>query len=402
MKDLIPVFLVLLLLTAQKSLAVSSACTLLQMQLPSDIRMTEEELSTYRQKLQTECRWQQAYTALKNELSTKYNISPEQISEYQAMRFIRRGDFENSKAKEIPVELTYQIKREQYNLPNDQKSPVIWDNWSKGILQLNNLRQALLNGEYFTFAKLVQAHINFFQLSDEVGDDGNPPDLGVMKPAVMNDNYWWELSTAKEAADAKAITKAINDHYRSMGLLPRFSEEKLNLVIDVRQALKRQPPENKNVIAYVWTVFSGASRANQTHLQNILQFVKSIMTQALNNQPLLWNNKAMTPAEAAFLAQKFYVGVHPFSEGNGRTGRLMQELILTAMDMPHGSSGDLMDYDVLTTFPDYYSRAMQSNLQLMQKMKTCLEIYETNAPALLVNSDQLSIKLSSKILNNTI
>jgi len=392
------VFVVLLILTAQKTFAVSNACSLLQAALPDDVQMSETEVTAYRLKLQNECWWMQAYQELKSQLLSRYQLTPEQISEYQAMRFIRRADYETAKATEVPVELIYQIKRDQYQLPLDQRSSVIWDNWSKGILQLTNLRSAIQNGEAFTYAKLEQAHVNFFQLSDEVGDDANPPHPGVMKPPVPSDYYWWELSGPQEAAEAKAVTSAINNHYKELGLLPNFPEAKLNLVIDVRQAVRRQPPEKKNVIEYVWVVFSGQTRANMTHLQNILKFVQHMLTQALQNRTLIWNGKALTPAEVAMLAQKFYVGVHPFAEGNGRTGRLMQELILTVMDMPHGSSGDLMDYDVLTTFPDYYRRAMQSNVQLMHKMKTCLEIYRQNSPEELIQTDQRAIDYSCRIL----
>jgi hypothetical protein len=400
MKTTAFIFLILLFLTAQKTLAVSNACSLLQSELPADIQMTVEEVTAYRQKLQNECWWMQAYQNFKTQLESKHRLIPEQISEYQAMRFIRRGDYETARSTEVPVELIYQIKRDQYQLPLDQRSPIIWQNWSKGILQLNNLRSAIQNGEHFTYAKLEQAHVNFFQLSDEVGDDANPPHPGIMKPPMPMDYYWWEL-TPQEAPEAKAVTNAINKHYRELGLLPNFPEAKLNLVIDVRQALKRQPPDKKNVIEYVWAVFSGQTRANRTHLQNILKFVQDMMTQSLQDKPLIWNGKAMTPAEVALLAQKFYVGVHPFAEGNGRTGRLMQELILTVMEMPHGSSGDLMDYDVLTTFPDYYRRAMQANVQLMQKMKTCLEIYEQNQPAQLIQTDQRSIDYSCRILKTS-
>lgn len=401
MRNLNSIFLILLLLTVQKALAVSSACSLLNTNLPPHISMTAEETASYRQKLQTECWWQQAYSQLRIELQSKYQLTPEQISEYQAMRFIRRYDFENAKASDIPVELIYQIRRDQYQLPNDQKSPVIWDNWSKGILQLNNLRQAIVEGEKFTYAKLEQAHVNFFQLSDEVGDDANPPYPGVMKPPMTNDNYWWELKP-EEAPAAKAVTAAINTHYRQLGLLPNFAEAKLNFVLDVRQAVKRQPPEKSNVIEYVWVIFSGQTRANRTHLDNILNFIQVMVDQALQDRPLIWKGKAMTPAEVALLAQKFYVGVHPFAEGNGRTSRLIQELILTIMDMPHGSSGDLMESDVLTSFPDYYRQAMQGNVQLMQKMKSCLEAYQLVPPQQLVNTDQKSIDYSCRILKNKI
>ena len=43
-----------------------------------------------------------------------------------------------------------------------------------------------------------------------------------------------------------------------------------------------------------------------------------MFTQALNNEHMVWNGRLLTPMEVGYLAQKFYVGVHPFAEGNGR------------------------------------------------------------------------------------
>ncbi len=77
-------------------------------------------------------------------------------------------------------------------------------------------------------------------------------------------------------------------------------------------------------------------------------------------------------------AQHPVYGHAPFSEGNGRTSRFMQELVLTALGLPHGSSGDLMDIDVLTPFPKYYQTAMSSTTNLMSSMESCLEQYKTN------------------------
>lgn len=387
-------------LFAEATMAVSNACSLLNVELPAGLQMSVSEASSYRSKLQAECQWMRGYHDVKSQLQEKYHLTPEEISEYQAMRFVRRSDYENAKAAEIPVELIYQIKRDQYQLPNSQKSPIIWQNWSKGILQLKNLREAILAGQAFDYPKLAQAHVNFFQLSEEVGDAANPPHVGIMKPPGMQDHYWWEFTTPQEASAAKAVTTAVNAHYRELGLLPNFAEEKLNLVIDVRQAVKRQPPEKSNVIEYAWVIYSGQTRANPTHLQNILRFIQVMIAQALQDQPLIWNGKAMTPAEVAYLAQKFYVGVHPFAEGNGRTSRLIQELILTSMNMPHGSSGDLMEYDVLTTFPDYYNRAMQGNRQVIEKMKSCLQIYETQPPSF-ADGAQLSMDYSCRILKKS-
>ncbi len=390
--------LILVLLLAPSVWAVSSPCSLAEQEIPSDLNMTAEDINIYKQRLGVECWWKKTNDILTYELA-KHNIRAESITEYQAMRFIRREDFDSSKKHEIPVEVTYQIKRDQYALPIDQRSSIIWDNWVKGISQLSPLREAILRGEHYTYDKLKQSHIKFFQLSDEVGDASNPPDVGVIKPPAMQDNYWWSFSTDQEASDAKKMVDAINGHYKSLELLPHFADENLNKVLDVRTAVKRQP-KGSSTIEYVSAIYSGNTRANLTHVQNILHFVRTMLTQALNNKVLIWNGKLMTPAEVAYLAQKFYVGVHPFSEGNGRTSRLLQELILTSMGLPHGSSGDLMESDVLTLFPDYYNQAMKANINLMEKMKTCLEIYKTNPPSLLVTTDQKNIDYSCRILKS--
>jgi hypothetical protein len=399
-RHLLASLLFLILLISPSAWAVSNSCSLLQSATPPELKLSAEEESLYRKKLRTECWIIQTNNILKTQLQSRFQLSLEQITEYQAMRFIRRVDFENSKASETPVELTYQIHESQYELPNSQKSSIIWDNWVKGISQLSSLREGILKGEAFTYEKLKQAHINFFLLSDEVGDNANPPDVGVIKPPSTNDNYWWVLETPQDIEQAKAAVNTINEQYRSLGLLPHFADETLNRVLDVRMTVRRQPPEKQNVIEYVTAIFSGQTRANLTHLQNILNFVRTMLNLAIQNRPLVWNGHLMTPGEVAYLAQKFYVGVHPFSEGNGRTSRLLQELILTTMDMPHGSSGDLMDDDVLTTFPDYYSKAMQSNVALMQKMKNCLEVYIANPPAQWMNGDQSAIDYSCRILKN--
>ena len=384
--------LTILILAGQTSNAISDACSLMQIEIPASLNMSQNEITLYQQRLRTECWWTQAYRQFRSDLQTKFQLTPDLVTEYQAMRFVRRVDFENSKNNNIPIEKTYQILRSQYALPNDQKSSVIWDNWVKGIAQLIPAKQSVLNGDFFDYEKLKKVHIGFFQLSNEVGDDANPPDVGVIKPPVPEDNYWWDFATQQEADAAKVIVDGINDYYRSMGLLPHFADDKLNRILDVRLAVKRQPSDKQNVIEYVNVIFSGQSRANLTHIQNILDFVRTMLSQALQNQPLVWNNKVMTPAEVAYLAQKFYVGVHPFSEGNGRTSRFIQELVLTTMDMPHGSSGDLMDSDVLTSFPDYYNQAMTANIKLMQTMKNCVNLYAQSSP------DDSSLPYSCRVL----
>lgn len=387
------------LIASVNSLAISNSCSLLQQALPAELNLSSQEVELYQAKLKSECWWTQAYHQLKKELQTNFQLNIENITEYQAMRFVRRVDYENSKAKEIPVQLTYQVQKSQYQLPNEQKSSIIWDNWIKGILQLPQYRERVAKGEVFDYNSLKRVHVGFFQLSREVGDYAHVPDEGVIKPPVENDNYWWDFANPQDAEEARRVVQLINDHYRSLGLLPNFTEEKLNRILDVRTAVKRQTPDRQNIIEYVEAIYSGQTRANPTHIQNILNFIKIMLNQALQNKHLVWNgNKLMTPAEVAFLAQKFYVGVHPFSEGNGRTSRFIQELILSVMNMPHGASGDLMDYDVLTTFPEYYRLAMSHNIKLMQSIKSCFDFYVKTPPQSFILTDQKQVNYNCRIL----
>ena len=389
---------IFVLTQAQLALAISDSCTLQSSPLPSHVTAPAQAIQSYRNKLKTECDITNRYRYLKSELNSKYRLALTDISEYQAMRFVRRVNFEDSKAKEIPVELTYQINRAQYNLPNDQKSSVIWDNWIKGISQLENIRNGVVQGRVFDFEALKRAHVGFFQLSSEVGDDAHIPDEGVIKPPSDYDNYWWAFETEAEAKSALSIVNTINDHYERMGLLPSFPDPRLKKVLDVRQAQKRQPDDRKNVIEYVWVIYSGQTKANKEHVTNILYFANTLMKAAINNEHLIWNGVPLTPMEVAYLTQKFYVGVHPFSEGNGRTGRLLQELILAVMDMPHGSSGDLMDSDVLSTFPDYYNQAMTGQVNVLNTVLNCLTEYSQLSHINLAKAPLQNVNYSCRIL----
>jgi len=72
------------------------------------------------------------------------------------------------------------------------------------------------------------------------------------------------------------------------------------------------------------------------------------------------------------------VQVHPFSEGNGRTSRFIQELILTSLGLPHGASGTLMNIDVYSPPENYYVTAMQKTEELIGRMESCLDTYKVS------------------------
>ena len=76
----------------------------------------------------------------------------------------------------------------------------------------------------------------------------------------------------------------------------------------------------------------------------------------------------VSPIELSAIVQKTFVTIHPFSDGNGRTSRAVQDLILESFDMPYSPGGDLQN-DVLE-YPEVY---IQNTYNSMESMLTFLE-----------------------------
>lgn len=367
---------------SSQTMAISDACSLSQKALPQGHKMITEQIKIYQSKLEKECALTKTYREVRTILNDKFGyLSLDKITEYQAMRFVVRADYERARQSNTLITKVYQIERSDYSLPEEQRSSVIWDNWEAGIKQLQGSREKVLRGQGFTVDDLTKVHIGFFTLSKEEGDDAWNPMEGLFKQENEHDNYWWNFNSASEAADAKRIVNEINAEYRDLGLTGSSGDADLDNVLRVKNSLKRQSPEKKDVVEYVDAIYSGDTRANRMHVDRIFKFINAMLAQALKGEHLLWNGRLLTPMEVGYLAQKFYVGVHPFAEGNGRTSRYILELFMTSFDMPHGSSGDLMSNDVLMTFKDYYELAYVSNAKLMNDMIECINQYGKNNPA---------------------
>ncbi|MBC7742475.1 MAG: Fic family protein [Bdellovibrionaceae bacterium] len=389
--------------------AISDACTLQRQPEPQGLSMSGADFDKYFRTLQRECELTTRFRNARNLLEGKYGFPIERLTEYQALRYLRRVDYNNAIAMNVPVEYLYQINYPKDPIPMELRQRIIWDNWIEGLTQLAPARQKILNGGDFTVQDLQNVHRGFYRKSTEIsgsvpaaGDHAHEADPGHIKPGADNDNFWWVVKPP-ESYTVRAVVREINETYRNLGLTDS-SPDYMN-VLQVKTAREYMdylrnlasiaiPGRNQQLLKHVEEVqnriykgefttesellFSGDSRANLKNLKSILSFVNKMFDQAQKNQHMQWNGRLITPAQVAYLAQKFYVGVHPFSEGNGRTSRFIQELVLTSFDMPHGSSGDLMDTDILMSFDQYYKLAIDSNINLITAVEGCIKQYETN------------------------
>lgn len=362
----------------QAEAGIPNVCELIGRPAPAGIQGME--FSSYQKRLESECELSEKKKELEARARSLYGISLEQISLYQGIRYLERSAFDKSREAGLPLELTYQIAYADYSKPVNERSPIIWQNWLNGITQLGPFRMKLESGKKVTVDDLLNVHAGFYRLSTEFCPklpDGkrcghnNDPHPGSFKPSnsLEPDRYWWKFDNVEEALKAKQSADEFNRLYADMEILgvtyaedgPAASE-----VISVRK------------IGEQYAMYSGDSKANPQHLEGLLRFVNGTLTAARQGQHMTWNGKLMTPGQVAFLAQQFFVQIHPFSEGNGRLSRFLQEAILTSFGLPHGANGDLMDDDVLTSNPKYYDTAINATWEHLIDVEHCVESVYVN------------------------
>ena len=348
--------------------AFPDVCTLANTDVAPMAGITAEEVAAYKTKINDECALSEKYQQMQIKARQRFGITLEQISEYQAMRYIRRSDYESAKGRQIPPHLTYQLLEADGNKPNEQRSSLVWDNFVTGIAQVSEDRARVQNGSKFELNDLLRAHRGFYRLSNEVGDFGHDPLLGQLRPPNPNDRHWWRVK-ADDVPRTKAIVDQLNEAYEELGLVPSALDTLYTENNYMTEILRLKPATDGVGMA----MYESDSRAVAKHVSLLLSLIDANLAQARQGRPMIWKGHLMTPAQLAFLAQQAFVQIHPFSDGNGRTSRFVQELILTAFNLPPGSSGDLMDNDVLTLHADYYAKAITASRNLLLSVDQCLE-----------------------------
>lgn len=355
-----------IILCFQSAYAFQNVCALKN--TPLDVsKFSAENVADYQSKLEQECRLQEKFSEFRRRVE-KNHVRIDQISGYQALRYVQRSFYSGALASDKPVEQIYQATAEigKSDLNDPRRSTEVWRNFATGIKSLDKVKTQILEGKSFDLATLIKVHKGFYTESCELGQFTHIPNPGIIKHCGDRNaplSPWWSFKSLEAAQKAKAVVDVTMAKYENMGLVPAPVAYNPNahkvLFVDLDRL----------------TIHSGHECENNKHLTTILDLINTMLDQARKNQHMVWKGQLMSPAELAYLAQQFYVHIHPFYEGNGRTSRFIQELILSLFDMPVGSSGDLMDDDVLTTPSEYYKLAIKANNDQLDSLSNCITGY---------------------------
>lgn len=355
----------LVFLTSQAEAQFKDACSLAATPLPAEKKITAGEKASYLLKLNNECQLQKKYQALEREIRVSYGLTLDNVTVYHALRYVQRSYYDQAKKDGVPLEVLYQKNKADYALSLNQRSTEIWDNWTIGLRQFPGFVERLRRNPHITLDDIKTLHKGFFAISTEVGDYSNPITPGQMKGLGNNTVNWYKITPDSRVRAFQITIDNINKRYAELQLIPAPipGDATAHLPIRVRQ----------HAADMGFYFYSAAAEMVETHMNNILRLLNHQLEQGARGEHMFWNGRPLTPAEIAYTVQQFFVHVHPFVDGNGRTSRFLQEAVLTLFQLPFGASGDLMAIDMAMTQSDYYNTAMLRNKLQLDAVSYCVD-----------------------------
>lgn len=304
-----------------------------------------------------DCRIQDRFNKVRAKLSAR-KININQIAEYKALRFIDRASWERAKFyKTAPLNI--------YN-----PAPDTWRIWEKGIDFLFKSQTMKINSEKLSEINRVLLTDGITNVKDKKTDQSKKP--GEYRKLMDNSVVFCIASNISKSEEL--ITNSDN-------LMKRFQEnweQKSGISLaDVQRKISPDfPREILGMRSYMlvtqypcgadgFGAFISFSPAHFVPIQIslIVAFIES------NLKAFKENRSVISPIEFATVVQKWLVSVHPFADGNGRTSRAVQDMIMAYFGLPFVPAGDLQNdamEDVYTYIDNTYQK-IESMLETLEK-----------------------------------
>lgn len=306
---------------------------------------------------------------------TSQNINVNELAEYRLLRFVDRNSYEKAAQFELPPSQIY------------KPAPTTWNVWDSGIRVLfgddTNLASILFKSNGFNskekgFEKLSFSNINAALLKNDNGDISRDHLANLnrreSKPGTYRQEGDAQVGWTSKVPDCQ---NEVNCSQNSMRVAEIAWEEKYGmdfsdvvteyngpfpLAATFAVPMQIYPQDNGKsfFVAYA------PSRMVPAQVSWIEIFVRASLARYRANKPL------MPPIEFSALVQKWLVTIHPFSDGNGRTSRAVQDFILANFKMPYAPGGDLQS-DTLAEFDKYVDQTYKSMESMIFKLEACAQ-----------------------------
>lgn len=319
------------------------------------------------EKFSRDC-WMQDRLAKIREEYAKIGVDVDEIGEYKVLRFIDRNSWEKAKTfKKAPLDIY-------------DPAPATWRVWERGIDSLFRNKQN--KDVLFSQLSLDQntfAHINTVLLTDgttsikdKITDQSKKPgefrsysDKGVGFCAGNENESSYRMGIRRSEDSMERFQK----RWESL-LGVEFSEivKKENGPNPRRADLKSGMYISSATCRGSRGVYIGYSPSSHVgdQIEWIRIFIKANLEAYQRGEPVL------APIELAAVVQKWFVSTHPFADGNGRTSRGIQDLIMANFGLPFVPAGDLQN-DAMEEVEKYVENTYTKLDAMLTELEMCIK-----------------------------
>lgn len=295
-----------------------------------------------------ECELSDRYLSLKKNVYDEYNINMDYLTGYRARRLIDKEVWEKEQDR-------IRCRPERAYLPD----PDVWINWEKGAMAVSNI---LLDEK---LAPANERNLNL--ISRERIEDINTQSVNI-------DIMGWMATTLKGA---------------SPGRIRQSSHEVPGFTFNcVGAAVKKHHMENVNdfdllddngdpLVTAIYhacpngdTVQGVLSYTATSNVEPELKKLISFVNENINKFRLGTNKPDYSPLDFIADTQRWFVAIHPFGDGNGRTSRFLQDYLLAKFGLPYAPSGNLQ-YDVLLNKEEYRELFKEEMKKTVEELNSC-------------------------------
>lgn len=289
-----------------------------------------------------DCELQDRYVKAR-EVFRKNKLNITDVAEYKALRFIDRNSWErNLQTNKLAIKFIY------------QPAPATWNVWNAGINSIftsdsskNNLTRNLKQSDWLSDEYISK--INEVLLTDGVTSIKDPGTDKFLQPGKMRHFMdgsvgfcGWEDRTEETRLikNSNLSLKKFQENWENLAqktlkeVVNEMGGKKANKATMEIDMISSGSPCNNGEGTFVFYTSSGKVVTSVSWIRSFLKYNLELYQKG---EPIL------SPIELSSLIQKWFVSIHPFADGNGRTSRALQDLILANFDLPFAPGGDLQN-----------------------------------------------------------
>ena len=318
---------------------------------------------SYLQTYEKECELHDEYARLKESYFKNHGLNIEFLTGYRAQRLIDKKVWEEEADR-------IRCRPEKAYLP----SPEVWMNWEKGAVHMNNLLiDEKLRGDSMNLSRELFQEINLNAVNIKVMSGFSAVIKGARPGKIREPNDF--APSFKFFCYSHDVTEDDVKVLENYDLLddsgsPLISYSALGSVGSVVDC-----PVTNTVNGHI---FYTDSQNVESELSKLLAFADEKFNEFMKGE----GAADYSPLDFIADFQRWFVAIHPFGDGNGRTSRFLQDYLLSKFGLPLAPGGRIQN-DVLMekgAYQDLFKTEMERTVEMLKGCEEEIDALGTSNP----------------------